>query len=112
MPRLDQSDWVLIVDRTFQKKDPWEEIPINLTFPVDRAIVSMNVASRPSWVRAGGVTQKWPRLLVPVKVAYSPLYLSEPEKIDLEPLENSVLWFWSHHWISELQIVVEVRRAE
>jgi hypothetical protein len=111
MLRLDQSDWILLVDRGFQKKEFDEEIPINIPFPVDRAIVSMNVLTgKPSWVKGGGVTQRWSRLLVPVEVSYFSLALSQPKKINLEPVENSVLWFWSHHWITDLQIVVEVRR--
>lgn len=109
---LDESKWELVMDRSFTKKDPWEEIPVNLNFPCDRAIVTIQVlAAKPSWVRGGGVTQKWQRLLVPIEVAYSRLYLSQPKVIEVEPLKISTLWFWSHHWITDLQIVVEGRRV-
>lgn len=111
MPRLDQSEWLLITDRLYSKKDPWEEIPINLNFPCDRAIIAMNLPiAKPSWVQGGGMSQRWSRLFVPIQVKYSSLKLSFPKVVALEPLENSILWFWSHHWITEIQIVVEVRR--
>lgn len=113
MPRLDQSQWSVICDRTYRKTEYDEQIPVNLNFPCDKAIVTLNLLiAKPSWVNAGGVSQRWQRLLVPVEVAYSPLVLSFPKVVSLEPVENSTLWFWSHHWISELHIVVEVRRFE
>jgi hypothetical protein len=113
MARLDQSEWILITDRLYQKKNPWEEFPVHLTFPCDRAIVTINLpVAKPSWVKGGGVSQRWNRLLVPIEVKYRSLKLSFPKLIPLEPLGESILWFWSHHWISELQIVVEVRRYE
>ena len=110
--RLDQSEWILISDRIYAKTDPWEEFPIVLPYPCDRAIVSVNVTARPSWVQSGGVTQRWQRLIIPIEVAYSSLKLSTPKVIKLEPVENSTLWFWSHHWITELNISVEVRRYQ
>jgi hypothetical protein len=111
MTRIDQSEWILISDRICTKKNPWEEIPINLDFPCDRAIVAINLlTAKPSWVQGGGVSQRWSRLFVPIEVKYSSLKLSYPKVISIEPLEKSILWFWTHHWITEIQIVLEVRR--
>jgi hypothetical protein len=111
MPRLDQSQWELIVDRNFQKKEYNEEIPVHLNFPCDKAIITLNLLiAKPSWVNGGGVSQRWQRLLVPIEVAYSSLALSFPKVVSLEPVENSILWFWTHHWITEIHIVVEARR--
>ena len=110
--RIDQSEWVNLINQPYIKTNPWEEIPVGIPYPCDRAIVAITVLARPSWVNAGGVTQSWSRLFVPIEVGSFRLKLSKAKVIPLEPLENSTLWFWSHDWITELSISVEVRRYQ
>ena len=108
--RLDQSTWQLVHDGTHIKTDPYERVPVALSFPTDRLIVSINLLDlTKDWVRGGYCLQFWPRGLGQTLVIRRFMFLNQPTIVAVEPLAASTLFVETYHYILEFGLTVEAR---
>ena len=108
--RLDESQWITVHDRIHRKSDPWEEIPVHLNQPSDRAIITINrLSTPPHWHKAAIVRQRWQRLLAPVKVNSREMGWNEATLMHIEPVALSILWVKAYEYVPDFNLRVEIR---